>query len=132
MAQISQRNLGPNYDPLWGQGQANFLTDLNAVAQLILTRLNLFEAEWWADLTDGTPMWQSILGASASLRQRQQISLLLTQRILGTPYAISVSELSLTFNPATRQMTYTATVATQFGNTIVSNIPSPTPQAIPS
>lgn len=131
MAQISYRNLGPNYDPLWGQGQANFLTDLDAVAQAILTRINLFEAEWWANLNDGTPMWQSILGAPASLRQQQQISLLLTQRILGTPYVLSVSNVTLSFNANTRSMSYTATVQTRFGTAVVTNIPTPTPQGIP-
>lgn len=132
MSQITYRNLGPSYDPLWGQGQANFLSDLDAVAQAILTRINLFEAEWWANLQDGTPFWQSILGANASLRQQQQISLLLTQRILGTPYVIAVSEVNLNFDARTRKMNYTASVETQFGTTVVTNIPQPTPQGVPS
>lgn len=131
MSQITYRNLGPNYDPLWGQGQANFLSDLDAVAQAILTRIDLFEAEWWANLQDGTPMWQQMLGASGSLRQQQQISLLLTQRILATPYVSAVSNVNIAFNARTRSMSFTATVATQFGTTTVTNVPTPTPQGIP-
>ena len=132
MAQITYRSLGPNNDPLWGQGQANFISDADAVAQAILTRLRLFLAEWWSDLQDGTPYWQSILGQGASLRQQQAISLILQQRILGTPFVNSIGDVQFTFNSGTREFSFYAEVKTQFGNlTVTYNLPTPPNQGLP-
>ena len=131
MSQITYRSLGVNYDPLWGQGQGNFLADVQAVGQAVLTRLNLFLAEWWSDLQDGTPYWQKILGPGANLRQQQAISLILQQRILGTPYVLSVSNVQFAFNAATRVFAFYAEVKTQFGVVAVTNQPVPPNQGLP-
>lgn len=122
---ITYRALDANGDPVWGQGQAPFLADLQAVAQAILTRLRLFQGEWWADLGDGLPLWQSILGSSGSSRNLLQVELIINQRILGTPYVIGLSSVSITFNANTRAFTYAATVSTQFGHVAVSSVPVP-------
>jgi len=129
MPTILYRNLGPNYDPLRGQGQQNFLPDLQAVTQAILTRLNLFLGEWWADLADGTPVFQDLLGVAPNV---QQATTLLTQRILGTPYVTGIVSLDSSFDSSTLTFSFTATVQTQFGLTTVTNIPTPPSQALPS
>jgi hypothetical protein len=131
MAQIIYRSLGDGYDPLWGQGQSNFKTDVDAVGQAILTRLSLFLAEWWEDQQDGTPYWQQILGASASLRQQQAISLILQSRILATPYVLSVGNVQTQFDARTRSFTFYAEVKTQFGPVVVKNMPQSTNQGLP-
>jgi hypothetical protein len=132
LSQITYRSLGPNYDPLWGQGQNNFIADVDAVRQAILTRLNLFLAEWWSDLGDGTPYWQNILGATAGLRQQQAISLILQERILGTPFVISVGNVQVNFESSTRAFSFYAEVKTQFGTVVVTNNqPTPPNQGLP-
>lgn len=129
---ILYRQLNANGDPIWGQGQANFLADQPAVAQAILTRLRLFEGEWWASLTDGLPLWQSILGQSASQAQQDEISAIISARILGTPFVLGISSLATSFNAQTRgPYTYSAVVATQFGQIIISNMPTPPSGALP-
>lgn len=125
MATITVRNLGPNGDPLYGQGQANFISDIAAVAQILKTRLLLFQGEWWADLTDGTPWFQSILGSAPNLAQ---INLLLTQRILGTPFVTGILSLTSSFNAQT--FSFSATVQTAFGAVTVSNQPTIVPRGI--
>jgi hypothetical protein len=129
MAQITYRGLDPNNDVIW----SSTLTDVDAVAQAIRTRINLFQGEWWADLQDGTPVWQSMLGASGSLRNQQAISLLLQQRILGTPFVNSVSNVQASFNSSTRAFSFYAVVQTQFGTVSVSkNMPTPPSRGLPN
>jgi hypothetical protein len=105
-----------NGEPQWGQGQANFVADVYAIALLLQTRLNLFMGEWWANLTDGLPLWQSILGQNSNVAA---ISLLISQRILATPYVVGIINSSAVY--ANSQFSYTATVQTQFGPVTVTN-----------
>jgi hypothetical protein len=128
---ITYRQLGPNNDPLWGNGQMNYVGNLAAVAQAILTRLQLFLGEWWAATNDGLPLFQSILGQSAAPTSQQQASLLITARILATPYVVSVGTVQTSYNPVTRAYAYSAVVQTQFGQVQVTNIPQPPSGALP-
>jgi hypothetical protein len=131
---IIYRQLGPNNDPRRGQGQADFLTDRFAVAQAVVTRLLLLIAEWWESLTDGTPVWQQMLavpGAGAATRQ-QQISLLIQQRILGTPYVVAISNVQVSFNGSTRSFSFYAQVQTAFGTVSVFTTPAVPAQGLPS
>jgi len=90
-----------------------------------MTRLLLFQGEWWASLTDGLPLWQSILGQGASAAAQQQMEFLITQRVNGTPFVIGTENVVITFNQQTRQFSYSATVNTSFGAIQLSNIPIP-------
>lgn len=103
-------------EPQWGQGQQNFVADVYAIALLLQTRLNLFTGEWWANLTDGLPLWQSILGQNSNV---QAVSLLISQRILATPYVVGIANSSAVY--ANSQFKYAATVQTQFGPVAVTN-----------
>lgn len=124
MSSISVRSLGPNGDPLNGNGANNFLTDLDAVAQIITTRLKLFEGEWWENLTDGTPFFQSIMAAPASQKNQQVISNLLQQRISGTPFVTGLQSVNISVDPRTRALSFTCTVLTAFGPVTVTNVPA--------
>jgi hypothetical protein len=99
--------------------------DLAAVTQIIYERLLMFQGEWWASTADGLPLWQSILGQGASISSQQQMETLISQRILGTPFVISLSAVAISFNQQTRQFSYSAQVQTQFGVVPLSNVPIP-------
>lgn len=101
------------------------LYDLAAVEQAIYTRLLLFQGEWWASLTDGLPLWQSILANPAGIKSQQMMATLISNRIEGTPYVIGLANVSITFNQRNRSMSYSATVNTQFGTVQVSDFPVP-------
>lgn len=128
---ITYRSLGPYGDPLWGQGKANLLSDVYAVAQAVRTRLKLFTNEWWADLSDGTPMFQSILATSGDKRNVDQVMLILRQRIMDSPYVTGVSNAVATFDAPNRFLSFSAAVETQFGQLTISNQPYPPSQALP-
>lgn len=96
------------------------LTDLLAVRQAIQTRLLLFQGEWWENLNDGTPMFQSILGSSGSKTNLSAIANMLSSRIYGTPYVSKVSNVSVTYNKSNRTYSYSADAQTVFGTTTIA------------
>jgi hypothetical protein len=129
MAQITVRQI-VNGEPIWGNGQQNFITDLNAVAQLLQTRFLLFLGEWFANTADGTPYWQNILATSLG-NNTAAINLLLTQRALATPLVTGVLSVSSSFNSSSGNFTFSITVQTSFGAVSVSNFPTPPQQSLP-
>jgi hypothetical protein len=130
MATITVRALSATGDPLYGNSQGNFLTDIDAVAQIIGTRLKLLQGEWWENVNAGTPLFQSILGVSGAGGQPDTVALLLKQRILGAPYVLSVSNLTTSYNSTTRAFSFSCQVQTQFGTLTVTNQPTPPSAAL--
>ena len=45
--QILYIRLDENYEPDFASSKAGLITDIEAVAQAILTRLRLLQGEWW-------------------------------------------------------------------------------------
>jgi len=122
---FTYRTLGPNNDPVW----TSYYSNVYAVAQAIKTIIDLFMGEWWESVLDGTPMFQKMLGAPGSATQ--QVSLLLQQRILGTPYVTGISDLTVNFDAPSRIFSMTCTAQTAFGPTNVVYSPQPPSQGIP-
>jgi hypothetical protein len=123
MAVISVRALDSNHEPQYGLGQGNFIYDLDAVAQIIQTRLLLFQGEWFKNLQEGLPLFQQILGVGGAGRKPEAIALLIQQIILATPYVTSVTDMVATYQPTVRTFTFTCTVQTQFGVVYVTFTP---------
>ncbi|MDQ2804786.1 MAG: hypothetical protein M3Y41_19715, partial [Pseudomonadota bacterium] len=122
---LKYRKLDALGDPLQGNAQANFVNDLDAVAQAIATRLKFFAGEWWERRNAGTPVFQSMLGVAGAGRHPETVALLLTERILGTPYVTGVSNVATSYNPATRAFQFSCQVTTRFGSLTLTNAPSP-------
>lgn len=121
---VTYRQLDANHDPIWGQGTASYVSDTDAVALMIDTRLLLFQGEWWADLQEGLPLWQEILGVGVGQAQQAAISLLIQERILKTPYVTGVSNVQFSFNSNARSYQFSCSVTTQFGVIPVVNSPA--------
>lgn len=101
-----------NGDMTFGHGENDFLIDSPAaVAQLIQTRLLLWEGEWYLDLSEGTPYMQTILGNSVSNARDAAIQ----DRILQTPFVAGLSNYSSSVDPTSRALTVSAVVTTAFG-----------------
>lgn len=116
MPSISVRKLDANHDPIYGAGQNNFIYDLDAVIQIVQTRLLMFQGEWWKDLGDGLPLFQSILGNYGGGKNPDAISHLIQARIVGTRFVTGVSNIVTQFNAVKRTFSFTCTVNTQFGS----------------
>lgn len=106
------RKLDANGDAVFGHQQNDFYRDQpEAVAQAVKTRLALFTGEWFLDVTDGTPWTTQVLGKYTN----DQYDAVIRDRILGTTGVTQIDSYSSTVNTATRTLTVTATIDTQFG-----------------
>ena len=99
-------------------GTAVFLANSpEAVAQAILTRLRLWQGEWFVNTDDGTPYMTEILGKRY---QGKNSDTAIIKRILGTPGVQQIDSYSSSFNGDTRKLSFTATVSTAYGSTTIS------------
>jgi len=121
MSAITYLRLDANHDPIFDPDAE--LSNLDAVAQAIDTRLLLFQGEWWENLSEGTPMFQGIIGNRASQSGLEVMSLAISSRIAGTPYVSAVENISITFNPTNRKLTFSAIAQTSFGSVPVTFTP---------
>lgn len=100
-------------DMNFGRGIRNFLIDSpTAVAQAILTRLNLWQGEWFLNLSEGMPWMQQILGHPPGGGIPDSA---IRARILGTPFVRQLYDYASTYNSTARSFTVSAKVITQFG-----------------
>ena len=106
---MNYRALDLNGDYQFGRAGTFLENSSAAVAQAIMTRLNLWSGEWFLDSDEGTPYNTRILGyATQGTRDVE-----LKSRIVDTP---GVREL-LTYNSSVNDhmLTVTATVSTDYG-----------------
>lgn len=97
----------------FGRGGANFLVDSpTAVAQAVLTRLRLWQGEWWLDLSSGTPWLQQILGER---RQPGAPDAAIRARIMGTPFVTRIEDYASAYNSTNRTFVVSAKIWTAFG-----------------
>lgn len=111
------RKLDEDDDYVFGAGANSFHANSpEAVAQAILTRLQLWIGEWFADTSDGTGWNQSILGKQSG----NLYELTLRQRVLETPGVQSIEEFQSSLDPETRKLSVSMTVNTIYGSTNLS------------
>jgi hypothetical protein len=111
------RKLTSDHEPVFGSGRNDFYTEVEAVSQAILTKIKLFQEEWWEDLNAGTPMFQAILGTMPA--NREAIDRILSERILAVENVLSIEEMYSTIQ--NRVYTVVARVNTMFGQVVVTN-----------
>lgn len=116
------RRLDSNGDYIIGGGVNEFLSGVEAVAQAIITRIKLLKEEWWENLDEGTPLWQSILGQVAGDKAKKTIDTILLKRIQNTKGVNSLESYDSTFDPQTRNYSFSAVVNTDYGTTTVSEV----------
>ena len=106
-----------NGDYTFGLGSGNYLVNsVQAVAQLVYTRLLLFKAEWFVDTSDGTPWIGQVVGYRTQLTR----DIAIKTRILNTPGVVSI--LNYSSSVTNRGLAVTASIITAYGQTTVSVI----------
>ena len=117
---IQYLRLDAGYDPILDPN-AN-LTNAEAVAQAVGTRLRLFLGEWWEDLKLGLPVFQSMLGQLASQSTLNAIRAAVQQNVEGAPYVVKVSSVDVTYKNG--QVDVTVSYISQFGQqTAATSLP---------
>lgn len=118
------RRLDSNGDYVFGQGRSQFLSGSEAVAQAIITNLKLLLGEWWEDVNNGLPLWQSILGIPGSEANQLSIDNIIKDRILktnlnGEILVSSIDDYTRTYDATTRIYTFEAVVTTIYSESVV-------------
>ena len=119
---MKYRRLDENGDYVFGSGSNNFVVDLEAVSQAVVTRLKLLQGEWWEDLSEGLPLWQEILGSSGSNEHLTYVDNLITQRIFNTPGVTSIIDYEGQWDASTRQYRFNARVNTTYSETTIEGV----------
>lgn len=113
--QLTTRKQDENGDPDF----ATTLYNLDAITQIIGTTIKLFQGEWWADQSIGTPMFQKILGVYGATATA--VSTLLQARILSlSTWVTGISNVSCTYTASTKTFAFSADVETIYGTTTVT------------
>ena len=109
-------------DMTFGQGAANFLADTPAtVAQVAMTRMNLWTGEWFLDTTEGMPWLTNVVGTGTQGVYDQAI----LNRITGTPGVSSIAAYQSELSAVTRSLTFSTALNTFYGTTqLTSNGPA--------
>jgi hypothetical protein len=109
---MKYRQLSSSGDYTFGMGGGNFYQDVPAaVAQAVMTRLKLFEGEWFLDTTYGTPYDSQILGAGTISTYDAAIQ----QVILETQGVASIATYTSGVDPRTRAAAVNCAINTQYG-----------------
>lgn len=97
---------------------AHFKNDFNVVAQAVMTRLKLWETEWFIDLQEGTPYLNGVLGKYTE----DTIDSLIKSRILETEGVIEIIEYSTIFERDLRKYNITVKISTIYGEGVVNGV----------
>jgi hypothetical protein len=117
---MKYRRLDSNGDFSFGHGGADFLVDSpEAVAQAVVTRLELWRGEWFLDTEEGTPYRDGILGKGSTPAGREA---LLRKRILETPGVISLAEFSAAFDGDARSLSVSARIESMYGQAHIQEV----------
>lgn len=110
------RKLDENGDYVFGNGQQDFYKDsVEAVAQSVKTRLQLWKGEWFIDSDEGTPYLQGVIGKQST----EVINTVLRSRILGTDGVLTIDSFDSTIDPTTRKLSLSVSISTIYGNTTI-------------
>ncbi len=110
---------GVENEPVFGRGKQDFLTNVEAVGQAVITRLKFFRGEWWEDIYLGIPMWQEILGVVGA--RKDVIDRVIQKEILDTTGVFSIDQLVSVFNRDSRAYQFYAVINTIYGRTVLTN-----------
>lgn len=117
------RMLDKDGDYILGNGNSQFLSGSEAVAQAIITHLKLLLGEWWEDVNLGTPLFQSILGKPGSDEYLLSVDNIFKAKILSTELdgeqlIYSLDNYEREYIPSTRIYKFTATVTTIYSQSV--------------
>jgi len=119
MSKIRVRRLDGNWEQVYGNGASDFITDIDAVMQIVQTRLRLWQGEWWEYQKEGLPMLQKILGKKGTVKS--VADRLIKKRMIESPFVTKIVSFISSYNPNNREYTCLAVLQTEFGIITVTN-----------
>lgn len=115
------RRLDADGDYSFGRGMDDFLIDVpEAPAQAALTRLFLFQGDWFLDSAEGMTWRTRVLGNRTADTRDPAIR----ARVLGTPGVSRIDEYSSNLNRDTRRFSVDMKISTIYGPAVVTGVSS--------
>lgn len=109
---MKYRRLDANGDMQYGSRLQDFHIDSpEGVAQSVVTRIKLWEKEWFLDLADGTQYDSSIMGT----HKAETATPAIRARVLETEGVVSIDEFETYLDADARVIHYTITLTTIYG-----------------
>ena len=115
---MKYRKLTSTGDYSFGSGSNNYANGNEAVAQAIKTKVLLFYGEWWENLGEGIPMFQSVLGQTNPETIKSSLSMLVEQRITEIEEVDSVKNIEIDYDRKNRTISMEVDVATTSGEIV--------------
>ena len=109
---MKYRKLTSTGDYSFGSGSNNYADGNEAVAQAIKTKLLLFYGEWWENLGEGIPMFQSVLGQTNPETIKSSLSMLVEQRIVEVEEVGDVKNIEIDYDRKNRTINMEVDVVT--------------------
>lgn len=112
---LKYRKLDENGDMVFGHGDKDFLYGLDAMGQVIQTRLKAIRDEWWEGDPTAIPWTTDVIGARVTTFSKDRIDLMVIERLMDTVGVNSVSDIESSF--VNRRYTFSCKVQTVYGET---------------
>ncbi|MBO0571848.1 hypothetical protein FDF50_08325 [Clostridium botulinum] len=111
------RILDENGDYSFGKGQQNITYGTYAVSQAVKTRLLLLKEEWWENKEEGLPLFQDILGNSASMDNKIIVDNIIKERISKTQGVVSIKKFESKIE--NRNYSFSCVIISQYGDVLI-------------
>lgn len=113
--QLKYRKRDAKGDYCFGHGDDDFLYGLDAMKQVIQTRLAAIYGEWWEGDPTAIPYYPDVLGVPATGANKDAIDLMIIQRIMDTVGVNGVGNVTSSYDG--RHYSFSCTVNTVYGET---------------
>lgn len=114
------RKVSADGDYVFGGDQAAIWRDVpDAVAQVVESRLNLWEGQWYLDFNEGTKYRTQVLGKRTEATRDPVIR----SRILSSPGVSEILAYNSVLNRDTRGLAIRATIATAYSRPATQGLP---------
>ena len=87
---MKYRALDSNGDYSFGKSMQEFKAYNDAVVQAVYTNLRLLKGEWWEDINEGFPLFQSALKTSGTDDHIKAVDMMVKERILSTTGVVDI------------------------------------------
>ena len=101
---------------IFGHGENDFLYGIDAMRQVIMTRLKAIAGEWWEGDPTAIPYFDILNGYGATDKRKELIDLIVVERITDTIGVISVSDIVSSIDE-NRHYSFSCKVKTVYGTT---------------
>jgi hypothetical protein len=109
---MTDLKLDANEDLAIEENDLVLIDGLDAIAQDMQTRLQIFQGEWFLDTRIGVPWFQKILGTKGRLLLVKSV---IRKSILTTPGVINILDLNFDFEGSTRLLSISGRCGTEEG-----------------